>query len=374
MLQGLGVCLLLSASLLASAASERTNWRWCGHIGPAIHRPAHYRLATGTTAQTALTESEIRVEANGELYCRCPTHLQAPPTELRPAVIIAVLEGGNNTSSVIADVLNPCTVAVCRETDQLQLSQPPLKVEVLPSACGVKVEPQSTAGKTTVVATGTNTSVISGGCYQPDGQLIISQAVHVPHPNHPPLVILQSFPMDLSTCAAISDSTAHISLQSLDAITHTTNVVGLHQQVRRQAPPQFGYSDYTVSVRENSPVGTMVTTVQASGSGAIIYTMTPMNPLSVLLFSLDTSTGVITTTGGCSEVVWVCMASAFNATDGIHELSLNYMNVLHSYQMQCRRCCTLGVLPEFSCMTDYPNCPLSHRGTYSVPFPSISGS
>lgn len=63
------------------------------------------------------------------------------------------------------------------------------------------------------------------------------------------------------------------------------------------SPPVFNDTFYMAYVTENSPLGTVVTGVRATGSGPITYTMTPDNGYSDGLFSMNSSTGVVTTTG-----------------------------------------------------------------------------
>ena len=63
------------------------------------------------------------------------------------------------------------------------------------------------------------------------------------------------------------------------------------------APLEFNDTFYMASVFENSPLGTVVITVRATGNGPIIYTMTPDSSFSTGLFTMNSSTGVVTTTG-----------------------------------------------------------------------------
>ena len=76
---------------------------------------------------------------------------------------------------------------------------------------------------------------------------------------------------------------------------------GVADKVRKvrqsPSPPEFNNTFYMASVREDSPTGTVVTSVRAMGNGPITYTMTPNNGYSGRLFAMNSSTGVVTTTG-----------------------------------------------------------------------------
>lgn len=75
-------------------------------------------------------------------------------------------------------------------------------------------------------------------------------------------------------------------------------VAGKVRKARQSSsPPEFNDTFYMASIRENSPTGTVVTSVRATGNGPIIYTMTPDNGYSGRLFAMNSSTGVVTTTG-----------------------------------------------------------------------------
>ncbi len=304
--------LLLVATLVSAGAADGTTWRWCGHVRPAIQRPTQYHLAAGTTV-TQTGQTEVSLQPNGDLLCSCPTHPQAPPTELKVAVI-AAQEGSNMTytTTVVVPILNPCMAAVCQQTDPLQLSKSPLSVQAHSPPCGVKVNAR-VLDRSITLAVRTNASAVCGGCSSCDqyGWLIITQVFHPPHPNKPSLVTRQAFPLDLATCVANSNHPAPISLQRApNSLMDHSPPPKLFQRVKRQAnnQPEFDDLHYIVSVRENSPLGTIVTTVQANdpdaGSlGEITYTMDPVNSRSSSLFALHPSTGVVTTTGGCTELL-----------------------------------------------------------------------
>ena len=83
-------------------------------------------------------------------------------------------------------------------------------------------------------------------------------------------------------------------------------VAGKIRKVRQSSsPPVFNDTFYMASIRENSATGTIVTSVQATGNGAITYTMTPDNGFSGRLFAMNSSTGVVTTTG-LSSFYYMC--------------------------------------------------------------------
>ena len=63
------------------------------------------------------------------------------------------------------------------------------------------------------------------------------------------------------------------------------------------SPPAFNDTFYMAFVRENSQAGTVVTGVRATGNTPIVYMMTPDSGFSEGLFMMNSSTGVVTTTG-----------------------------------------------------------------------------
>ena len=83
------------------------------------------------------------------------------------------------------------------------------------------------------------------------------------------------------------------------------------REVRQSStsPPQFNDTFYMGSVLENSPSGTVVIAVRATGNRQIIYSMTPDNGFSNGLFTMNRTTGVVTTIGlfGLPVMHVICM-------------------------------------------------------------------
>ena len=79
------------------------------------------------------------------------------------------------------------------------------------------------------------------------------------------------------------------------------------------SPPQFNDTFYMASVLENSPRHTVVTGVRATGNAPITYTMTPDSGFSEGFFSMNSSTGVVTTAGlsSCAYTYYYCFVVHF---------------------------------------------------------------
>ena len=91
---------------------------------------------------------------------------------------------------------------------------------------------------------------------------------------------------------------------SKSATRHGVAQASKIREVRQSStsPPEFNDTFYMGSVPENSPSGTMVIAVRATGNGQIVYTMTPDSGFSSGLFAMNRTTGVVTTTGlSCSD-------------------------------------------------------------------------
>ncbi len=303
-----------------------STWQWCGHVR--TRRPTQYRLAVIAGMATRTAHAAVTVRPNGDLLCRCSAHSRTARTEL----VIAAQVGSNmsDATTAVVSILDPCAVAVCQHADALQLRRAP-RVHVLPPNCGVRADSKMVAqGKFEVVVT-TEAMFSSRSCNRLDeqGQLVIT---HHPHPAHPHLIVLQTFPLDLISCASGSSTATPISLQQLQE--HSASPAEMSQRVRRQGnlPLHFDQLHYIVRVRENSPTGTEVTTVRVSGQdssslGEITYSMAPEDAHSSQLFSLHPTTGVITTTGGCTRWCLGVYGFSLQSSDGIHGPSLNCMNV-----------------------------------------------
>ena len=108
---------------------------------------------------------------------------------------------------------------------------------------------------------------------------------------------------ELSTASdAIHEKGGHIIAVSKSATGHGAGAARVSKKIRevRQlstSPPEFNDTFYMGSVLENSPSGTIVITVRATGNGQIVYTMTADSGFSSSLFAMDRTTGVVTTRG-----------------------------------------------------------------------------
>ena len=106
---------------------------------------------------------------------------------------------------------------------------------------------------------------------------------------------------ELSTASdAIHEKGGHIIAVSKSATGHGAARISKKIREVRQlstSPPEFNDTFYMGSVLENSPSGTIVITVRATGNGQIVYTMTADSGFSSGLFAMDRTTGVVTTRG-----------------------------------------------------------------------------
>ena len=86
------------------------------------------------------------------------------------------------------------------------------------------------------------------------------------------------------------------------------------------SPPAFNDTFYMAFVRENSQTGTVVTGVRATGNAPIVFTMTPDSGFSEGLFMMNSSTGVVTTTG---LSVYMCRCILYSFKISRHKIFVN---------------------------------------------------
>ena len=109
----------------------------------------------------------------------------------------------------------------------------------------------------------------------------------------------RSYHAELSTTTdTIHEKGGHI-IVSESATRHRVARASKIREVRQLSTPSLEFNDtfYMGSVLENSPPGTVVIAVRATGNGQIFYTMTPDNGFSSRLFTMNRTTGVVTTIG-----------------------------------------------------------------------------
>ena len=116
-----------------------------------------------------------------------------------------------------------------------------------------------------------------------------------------------SYHAELSTTAEVIHEKGG---QFVSKSTTRQHVASKIRDVRQSStsPPVFNDTFYMGYVLENSPSGTVVIAVRATGNGQIVYSMTPDNGFSSGLFTTNRTTGVVTTTGLSGFTSNACMS------------------------------------------------------------------
>ena len=278
---------------LASSVPDRPNWQLCGYVRPAIKAPTQYRVAE------SVLHMGIRVRDSGDVLCACPSPLPAPKPESVELIIPLIETNRPSSMTLVVQFIDPCMVAVCQHGDPFQFATAPLAVHVRPPPCGPSLQVYK-AGRNIVLNTETDAAGVHSHCTESGqyGILLISHASLPTNPGDPSLVITQNFPLDLSTC--LGSSSMLVSLHRINSSqpqNYPPPLVIQKSRIVRQSnqPPEFDSQHYT-------PIGTVVTTVAASdpdtGSlGEVTYSFILLDSNRQNLFSLDSDTGVMTTTG-----------------------------------------------------------------------------
>lgn len=128
-------------------------------------------------------------------------------------------------------------------------------------------------------------------------QLTAQDLLHSDHNPQESLTPHQVEPSTPSQPNAIHQKGDHMMLTTRESVVKRG--AGRIRQIRQTSTsnPVFDQFYYMASVRENSPPGTMVMRVRATGSGPITYSMTTTNGFSSNLFRMNSSSGVVTTAG-----------------------------------------------------------------------------
>ena len=116
------------------------------------------------------------------------------------------------------------------------------------------------------------------------------------------LILTEAIPLHLLSCT--KSHTQPLSLRPLAPSFPLTPpsdppLLRLPRQSGINSPPEFDSLHYTVEVLENSPLGTSVTTVQASDpeQSQLTYSMASNDINNQELFSIDPQSGLVTSAG-----------------------------------------------------------------------------
>lgn len=248
--------------------------------------------------------SRVRLDVSGRLHCDCRESDSASDLE---RVNISVVDGEGRAVVTIRTVLYPCLVAGCNQEAGTEFSKlNSSSVELVPEECreifsldvtdrGVNVTPVRELGDMQVEH-----------CRK-----LLTIALHRTHTlyemahnsAHTVTFSIKTYtPFDMDSCAeslqhGVSTKLMFYSLYSSTALPKQHTIVR-----RDNTPPTFLKSFYSVDVLENSPLGTIVTVVQASDldegtDGEVTYSMLPNNNLiSADYFAINDTTGEIVTT------------------------------------------------------------------------------
>ena len=296
---------LFSLLLLSGAASgpdSRRSWRTCGSVQP----PADHSLLQ-------YSSNRVRLETSGALQCNCRGD-RAKSGDFENVKFSVVDREGKRLVPVHAAVY-PCLVAGCdhQVADVTQFSKfDSSSVDLLPKHCSRIFDVHVSDSRVELSATvkGLEDMQIE------DCTNLLTIALHQTYSLYgtanisETLTIITHSPFDMDSCAEslkrgeLTRLTFYSLYKTMPQSTH-------HSVIRRDnTPPTFLKSFYSVEVVENSPVGTVVTVVQASDvdqgtNGDITYSMQLHNNLiSAEYFVINSTTGEIVTAGTilCSTV------------------------------------------------------------------------
>ena len=298
--------LLLLAASFVQADSD--TWRRCGNVRTAIRHSSQYHIAgsgnTETAYRAAFNGAEVQLmAATGDVYCKCLTDDSSPLKTIDITVPLQSLSGDERIN-VTVTFTDPCQSSVCQYgatggSNLLRLSEEVLTVELQQPSCATKMDALRVGDN---IAVKRSNIANNGRCRGEYGKLLINSVFHSRH-HAPALFVRQDLPFHIGSCQ--SGETQLVAMQQLNnsppRMSHYRP-----SRVTRQLnhAPTFESFYYDVSILENSPQGTSVTTIIANDSdiganGQLTYTMSSDNIHSELLFNLNPNTGIVTTAGEC---------------------------------------------------------------------------
>ena len=311
LLQALLLLVLVAGEAALGAASPQ-KWRRCGSLQ--LPSPA---VALRPTQRNDW--SRVLLDPSGTLHCSCSERDVADAETLR---VDFVGERERIIESMNLKV-SPCVEAACVPADSAShvanTVEPPsfTSAELIPADCGKSVILRKTADVGLEIVPGEDLDETRLALHCREPSIALSQTLQLSHAvssTRTP-TIRWLIPLDLHSCAhslkqdrTASSPTSQVVFfraNEKDFPCNFSRVTRTRHEIARRSnnPPSFLYSYYSAEVVENSAVGTLVTTVQASdidegSAGEITYSMVPnVNAISGDYFEIHNISGDITTTG-----------------------------------------------------------------------------
>ena len=293
--------MLLLALAAGEGAEERPQkWRLCGFLD----------LPYGLSPMRHFASPAIRLDPSGSLHCFCSDE----NTVGSEIVKVDLADGEGNFFTTVNVKLYPCLRALCKQqttTTVVDVSNI-TSVELLPPLCARNLILRKTDNAGIEISIERDLSERkTRNC---EGPTFISLSQTLGRNVTESLVSVRWLvPLDMGSCAdsltrnGSLPATTQVAFQNYNEKEiphHSTSSKTQHIIVRRSNnPPSFVSSYYSAQVPENSPIGTLVATAEASDvddgvDGEITYSMVPStNHISAEFFQIHNTSGQITTTG-----------------------------------------------------------------------------
>ena len=292
--------LALVASEVASRPGEpRQKWRLCGFLD----------LPFGLSPGGNFGSRTVRLDPSGSLHCSC-----SDENAVVPEIIKADLADGEGKFFTTLNVtIYPCLLALCnhRMTSSVDVSNF-TSVELFPPSCAKSIILRKTDDAGIEISVGSKLQKLR--CELPP-YISLSQTLsrYLAESDTGVVNVRWLVPLDMGSCAGslMRNGPLHATAQLVfrnsneNELPHfSSSLQARHSIVRRSNnPPSFVSSYYSAQVPENSPIGTLVATAEATDidegiNEELIYTMVPStNHLSAEFFQIHNTSGQITTKG-----------------------------------------------------------------------------
>ena len=311
--------LAVTAGEAAFGAVERPQkWRPCGSLD----------LPHGFSPLRHDGSRRVRLDSSGSLHCSCS--YEDPDDSESLKIYLADREGSFFTDLNMK--VYPCLSAAC--TRQRTTSSGSVvnisdftSVELLPSSCARNTILRKADNARVEISVGKNLSELQARRCGRSSSISLSQKLTSLAGS---VRVRWLVPLDMGSCAepliqnASLPFTTWIVFQNSNEqeLPHLFSPQSQHAIVRRSNnPPSFLSSYYSAQVAENSPLGTLVATAEASDidegiDGELTYSMVPSsNHISADYFQIHNVTGEITTTGELTiDTIQNSLGSVYNKT------------------------------------------------------------
>ena len=337
-------------SYLATVAAAYSSPQRCGHI----IIPTQYRISSIANAGGLLHDVSANVQLSadtGDLYCQCSYEAVPPTTTHQELSVFLNRKQGDEFYLVNFTILSPCQQAACTSWNSTHTAM------VVPSSAklGLMLRGKNIAECSTFNQMFKLKPIIGGWLTTVDVvELMRNDCIKVVNQSNqirqlqitshhtlltntgtvdaPMITITQTLPFDVRSCLsrALINSPNRLSLlprngrrtippethqltahhpKNPNTSDHNVDIHDLvvahhHQRWLRQANsmPRFESLHHISTVMENSDIGTTVDTITAidtdeGTNGVLTYSMTPSVEFSRGLFAIDSSSGVVMTTG-----------------------------------------------------------------------------